>query len=115
MQRSIWILGLTGLVGSCAPTVWSKPGATESDFEQQKAQCEYQANLATPDNGLPTSTSDAVAQGISNGMRIGNLEQMCMRANGWTPEKAEPACNGPIKFTCTKSLDGSQSCVESRC
>jgi hypothetical protein len=85
------------LLAGCQTTQWVKPGATASDFEADKRQCVYESNLATP--GTPSyDVGSAIAAGINDGMRLGQLQTMCMQARGWnliavdaTPPPPPPA------------------------
>jgi len=124
MRVLLSVIATIGLSG-CSQIGWTKPGATQADFDFQKAQCEYQANLATPDNTLIAKSGDAIAQGIANGMRIGNLEQMCLRANGWSATTtiggaegtytSAPGMSGSMRDLCVAACGGSNTCEANRC
>jgi hypothetical protein len=83
----MWMVALLALAG-CAQTVWTKPGATATDFERVKAVCDYQSEMGTPNENIGYGTSGAIASGISEGIRKGTLMQKCMIADGWHPEQA---------------------------
>ena len=80
------------LVAGCAQGTWTRPGATAYEFEQEKAQCEYEAELATPDLPPPgppprnagAAIALAIAQGIAKGSHQVALARTCMTAHGWT-------------------------------
>lgn len=46
MKRMLMALALVTLAG-CVPTRWTKPGGDSAQFEQDKAQCIYEADLHT--------------------------------------------------------------------
>lgn len=86
-------------------TMWVRDGATQADFERDRAQCVYEANAATASySSGPTrrSMSGAIAQGIEDGITIGlrqrELAMLCMKARGYAevpigylpPEPAPP-------------------------
>lgn len=89
MRQMAWIVGLITLTG-CAQGVWMRDGATESNFAQEKAICEYQIESNTSDNYVPTqqklaaAMSEALAQGIATAVRQARLLNLCMTAQGWT-------------------------------
>jgi hypothetical protein len=86
-------------LAACASNVkWMKDGATTADFEMDKRQCVYQANLATPGTPAGYTVGSALAAGITDGVRLAQLQQQCMEARGWnrivvkqTAETTEPA------------------------
>jgi hypothetical protein len=88
-MRSV-ILAVVLLSGCAAPTVWTRPGAVSSDFERDRAQCQYEGAAATANyNTGPTARSygGAVGQGIGEGiaiaMRRNELFTLCMQARGY--------------------------------
>lgn len=89
------LLALTG----CNKTVWVRPGSTAADFENDKMQCQYQAELATAGIGLgggyQPSMSAAVGSGVGAGivaaMQQADLTRKCMVVKGWTPQRKEEA------------------------
>jgi hypothetical protein len=98
MSRLLAAVTAVALLAGCAQSVWVRPGATQSDFAHDRAVCDYQSELGTPDinsyNGRGT-VSDAIASGIADGiaegLRKGTLMNKCMVANGWTLQRVEPA------------------------
>ena len=58
--------------------MWYKDGATENDFNRDKLECQYQAELATASHS---------GTGISGGMAVGfrqlELIKNCLRVKGW--------------------------------
>jgi len=83
MIRNILVVAaLVGCLCSCATAgkQWVKEGCTPSEFEQDRAQCEYEAKLATPPSNeyryyrnLGDAVGASIASGITNGMRIADL------------------------------------------
>ena len=94
MRRLLINVAAVVLVAGCAQSVWVRPGATASDFTRDRAVCDYQSELGTPNtyNGRG-NMSDAIASGISDGIRKGMLMNKCMVANGWTLQRVEPSPN----------------------
>lgn len=91
------IIGLSAVVAfglctaGCAQTttMWVKAGATDADFQRDKAACEYEAKIHTP--SMPYSgMSGAISTGIQEGMRIGELGVLCMRAKGYSQQRLNP-------------------------
>ncbi len=88
IASSILILNLVG----CAPApLWTKDGATQAHFDRDKAQCEYEAALATASysQGQTARTAaGAAGQGFGEGIAIGlkktELGRMCMAAKGYS-------------------------------
>lgn len=90
MRNILGTIALAALVG-CAQFTWVKDGADAADFERDKAQCVYEASLATAGagsgSGYYRSTGQAVAAGIGEGIALGlrqlELATLCMRARGY--------------------------------
>lgn len=85
-----------GVFGCAQAPVWSKQGATQSDFERDVAQCKYEAAVATASyNTGPTARSryGAVLQGIDEGIAIGarqgELIQLCLVARGYSRQSSQ--------------------------
>ena len=75
--------------------VWDKPGGTQVAFDQDKAQCIYEAKLGTP--SMPYhGMSGAISTGIEEGMRQAELEVLCMQARGYTRRTVQQANAEPI-------------------
>ncbi len=71
MKRRYEIASLTVLLalGGCAQSVWVKPGATQAQFQQDKQQCIYEAELHGQN---------------ANPFNILYLVPDCLRAKGYT-------------------------------
>lgn len=79
---------IVSITSACAPQyVYSRPGATQADFEHDKAVCQYQAVSATA-NGGNFGMSTAIGAGIAEGMKQAELQELCMRAAGWQKVRA---------------------------
>lgn len=71
--------------------MWVKDGATQADFDRDRAQCIYESAAATgsynPSGSTARSTGGAIAQGIGDGIAIGLRRQeiaiLCMQARGY--------------------------------
>lgn len=60
-----------------------RPGSTQADFDQDKAQCEYEA---TKYSYTPMGAFDSpIRSGMQEGMQYNKLMDSCMRAKGWRP------------------------------
>lgn len=70
-------------LAGCSHVVWEKPGATQADFELDRARCEYEATLGTPSTPV-YSVGGAIGAGIAEGMRQNQLGTLCMRARGYS-------------------------------
>jgi hypothetical protein len=68
MKHLTLVLACVLLTG-CAQTVWTKPGATEANFIQDRAGC--------------TAQAAAAADPIFAQMFLGD----CLRGKGWTSER----------------------------
>lgn len=64
-------LVVTTTTGCIGPTQFVKPGATSAQFEQDKAQCTYEAKLHQPQD--PFMWPDTV--------------RSCLYARGWTAQR----------------------------
>lgn len=99
-MQKMMVVALASVLAGCASAQWVKPGATAADFASDKAQCEYQANLATP--GTPYyDQGSAIASGISDGIRLAQLQRLCLQARGWalaSPEEqsSQAGASAPI-------------------
>ena len=70
-----------------APVRWTKPGATVTDFDQAKAECQYEAVKSTASMPTGYGLGGAIASGIEEGTRQGEVAVLCMRAKGWAREQ----------------------------
>lgn len=96
-----------GLAG-CAVPVYYKAGVTEAEANQELAQCQYEATLATPgysSGRIARSRSDAIGQGIAEGIAVGmrqaELIGLCMRARSYVagPPRATAYIERPAPST----------------
>lgn len=66
---------------ACAPTVFTRDGLTNDQFEQDKAACEYDVAKANPPNQSVCGFGcDPIAQGIFDGINEGSRQRDLMRA-----------------------------------
>jgi hypothetical protein len=75
-------------VGGCTQATWFKPGASLSDFETEKAACEYEAAKATASSGgVGFGMSAAIGAGIDEGLKRAEVQNLCMRSRGWSLQR----------------------------
>lgn len=86
-MRLLTLAVLVALAGCAAPrpTVWLKDGATQQDFDQARAQCEYEASAAT--QTTDTSFNTVFVQELDRAMRQRDLANLCMRAKGFREQQ----------------------------
>lgn len=91
MHKILGVCTLALLSACAANYMWVKDGATQADFDRDRAQCLYEANLATASYSTgPTARGygNAAAQGFGEGMamaiRQGELGVLCMQARGYS-------------------------------
>ncbi|WP_158885191.1 hypothetical protein [Rhodanobacter sp. L36] len=73
MKRLIATCVVSAVLASCASLKWSKPDGDYSNFEQDKAQCEYDVDLHTQNGPFnPFATRSLLAE--------------CMRARGYVQQ-----------------------------
>lgn len=97
LNRKIFIsslIAVTTLAACVTPTpmVWTRPGATEADFERDKNQCIYESSALTQsvDYGYRT----IFGQELDRAMRRNELAGLCMKAKGWS-QQTTTATNNP--------------------
>jgi hypothetical protein len=89
------------VLGACTPTIWDKPGATQTDFNQDSARCRLLARGMNPGDFYAQGSTNFVA-GAALGNALGTAVNQgatyhdCMMAVGYTPrapgaETDEPA------------------------
>ena len=72
-MRAIIIATAALLLAGCAPTVWDKPGATQSDFNMDSYQCEKDARQ-----------SGYYGNGLAGALEMKGFYDRCMVAHGYT-------------------------------
>lgn len=79
-MRHIAIAALTVALTGCASydKRWSKPGASEAEFNITQAECQTQAFSATGNTPYPGSTAVLRQQAM--------IFTTCMRSKGWSLE-----------------------------
>ena len=76
MTRISIILGAVLLLAACSQTTsFNKVGVSSAQRDQDWKQCDYEATAATPQ-----SRGDAIAAGVSDGLRIVSLRKQCMES-----------------------------------
>lgn len=87
----VWIMASVGLLGGCAQGVWMRPGATQSDFAQEQAECQLTAELGSPDHHTNTAYmkpgaafAAGLLDGVGNALRQKHVMDLCMNAHGWS-------------------------------
>ena len=83
------------LAGCATKLVWTKPGTSSLDLDADSARCQYEANLATPENYYGFARANSIAAGINDRLRIANLQTLCMQAAGWRQVPATPPSPPP--------------------
>ncbi len=84
-MKYLILLTAAALLCGCASTPtkeWYRTGATSEQFSADRARCEYEAELGTPDRDTH-GVGDAAVVGFEEGWRKGKLEIMCLQAHGW--------------------------------
>lgn len=84
-MRVLAVMFCSVLVAGCAQTRWvsGDPAVGPEMAAADGAQCQYQAHLATPGGSTGPGVGNAVADGIQQGMRLAELQRMCMEAKGY--------------------------------
>lgn len=87
MKRFFALAVLTVLAGCEAPAPWTKPGATERDFQMSLARCRMQAagRPSDPDLGRGNQRQQMGAAMQSAGASISYINN-CLMADGWFRE-----------------------------
>lgn len=86
MKKLLLFLPWIAIYG-CAtqqPYTYQKYGASESDLQTAKMECEYDVAKATQNNRYFFSMGDAIASGIMQGAEISRLRDLCMQSKGFT-------------------------------
>ncbi len=81
MKRAMLLIACLFCLAACGPVV-VKPGATQADFDRDKAECQYEAMKASPVNyGAPMSV------GIGAAVNQSQIVNKCLELKGWRPQK----------------------------
>ena len=67
----------------CAPS-WSKPGASQADFDRDKGACGNEAELEVPFGDRSATPFAQSFEGEEHLADYGNLRDACLRRMGWT-------------------------------
>lgn len=88
---------MLALAGCASPVVWVKPGATEAQFNMDRARCQLMAQGMNPDTGvemirtgkvrtdIAANTAVAILHDIAQGAKKGHTFSLCMQASGYIP------------------------------
>lgn len=95
----IGIIGRSTALAGCAPTVWTRPGATFEEANLMLEECADRAERITPASnthfhGRPTAAAvigAGLIDAVSDGIRQGAARSDCMTRHGFTPQRANPA------------------------
>ena len=85
MTKTALLILAFALVG-CAPYVWTKPGATQADFNTDDYQCQVENRyLVQPE---PTVSGGLAAATNKPHLKVDQAgHSACMRARGWAYER----------------------------
>ena len=72
------------LAGCAKPIIYNKEGATQSDFDLDKAKCDSETSAATQTTDYGYRT--IFGQELDRALRKGELMKKCMLAKGYTPQ-----------------------------
>lgn len=96
-MRYLILLLLSGCATAGAVT-YLKPGATESEMETARRECEYDVAKATQNNRYFFSMGDAIASGIVEGMEKAKLRKLCLESKGFVAtQETSPATTQAAK------------------
>jgi hypothetical protein len=90
------MISLPPILGACAPTIWDKPDATQTDFNRDSARCRLLARGMNPGDFYAQGSASFVA-GAALGNAIGTAANQtatyrdCMMAVGYTPRASGAA------------------------
>jgi hypothetical protein len=89
--RIIALIMLGSSASGCASQMmWVKPGLTQVDFEHDKLECEYEARKSTQMPSAASVTMEgALVAGIEGGMRLVELQTLCMQARGYSQQRRQ--------------------------
>jgi hypothetical protein len=81
------------LLASCAPLVWTKPGATTKNFNTDKYTCEHSSMIAAQNTPILTNCNALGTCSVQdfNAANRNQLFNDCMVAKGWSLQKANQA------------------------
>jgi hypothetical protein len=69
----LYLSAVAALALSGCTATWVKPGASASDYQRARAECEYEVGKASPGTNNP----------VHDGWREGSLLAQCMNLKGW--------------------------------
>ncbi len=83
MKKSFLIVCLLGLIG--CKTTFYKDGASQTDYQRDFSQCDYEVSLHS--QGVDNSYQTMVGQEFELAMRKKELLTKCMQNKGWEPRR----------------------------
>lgn len=107
------VFAAAALLAGCATQPawqWVKPGATQADFDQHKAQCDYETSAATQATDYTLRTT--FGQELDRAMRKDDLMVKCMVAKGYRQEPiaAAPQVSVQVRDDCRWVNAGEYRC-----
>jgi hypothetical protein len=88
MGRFLVVIACALPLAGCARYQWvANDPAAAANIDQAKLACEYESKVATPDTSSGRGLGNAVGDGVSQGLRMAELQNMCMQLKGYHKEK----------------------------
>lgn len=100
-MKKLWLFLVVVLLYGCAtslPFTYRKFGASDTDVQTARMECEYDVAKATQNNRYLFGIGDAIASGITQGMEKTRLRDMCMQSKGYSkyfPQETSPTAGNP--------------------
>lgn len=111
-MKKLVIIAAVALAGCATQPAWQwvKPGATQADFDQHKAQCDYETSAATQTTDY--SLRSSFGQELDRSMRQRDLMTKCMVAKGYRQEPiaAAPQVSVQVRDDCRWVNAGEYRC-----
>jgi hypothetical protein len=86
MKKVVIIMSIVSFLSGCAPQqMYVRPGTTQAQFAEDRAQCMYEATRST--QNLDYSHASSLGMLIDQGMRRNELLGLCLQARGYKLEK----------------------------
>jgi len=88
-MKLVVVIGIAALMAGCAaPTVYSRPGASDAVRQKEFAECEFEAIKATGSGPGGTindyNMTNTIANDIATGIRRSEIMRACLFAKGYT-------------------------------
>lgn len=86
-MKRIAVVFLVAVLSGCAQKkIFTKSGFTQAEWEQDLAQCQYEAASST--QGVDYSYQTVFGQSLDQALRRRDLVELCLRAKGYVEQKA---------------------------